>query len=198
MGTGGMRYGAGRPGHRAKAEQLRRVDVREWARRGYLRGACSFSWSWNRGGEPSGSIGVAVHGPDALTLSYAFTADGGARHVAERLAIVSTACAYGGERPWFICPRCKIRVAVLFLRGGYFACRRCKRVAYSSQSEDILDRLWRKQRWIEAMLEENWRRPKGMRAATYRSLIAKLCDIEGRRDSLLCVFVQRLAEKGAF
>lgn len=198
MGTGGMRYGAGRPGYRAKAEQLQRVDVREWARRGYLRGPCSFSWSWNRGGEPSGSISVAVHGPDALTLRYTFTSEGHPRDVAERVAIVRTPCPYGGARPWFGCPRCARRVAVLYLRGGYFACRRCKRVAYSSQSEDILDRLWRKQQWIEARLDESWRRPKGMRQSTYRLLIDKLSDLECHRDSLLCVFVQRLVGKGPF
>lgn len=195
MGTGGMRCGAGRPGYRAKAEQLQRVDVREWARRGYLRGACSFSWSWNRGGEPSGSIGVSVHGPDALTLRYTFTADSGARNVAERLTILNSACAYGGARPWFACPRCARRVAMLYLRGGYFACRRCKRVAYSSQSEDALDRLWRKQHRIEARLGQHWRRPKGMRQATYRPLINELVDLEVRRDSLLSAFVQELFGK---
>jgi hypothetical protein len=192
MGTGGMRYGAGRPGHRAKAEQLQRVDVREWARRGYLRGSCSFSWSWNRGGEPSGSIGVAVHGPAALTLSYTFTVNGGARHVAESLAIVNTGCPYGGTRPWFACPRCARRVALLYLRGGYFGCRRCKRVAYSSQSEDVLDRLWRKQQRIESRLDDHWRRPKGMRTHTYDRLFAELVFCERRRDDALVGLLARL------
>lgn len=180
-----MRWGAGRPGYRAKAEQLQRVDVREWARRGYLRGPCSFSWSWNRGGEPSGSIGVAVHGPDALTLRYTFTVDKVARDVAERLTVVNTPCAYGGARPWFSCPRCARRVALLYLRGGYFACRLCKRVAYSSQSDDDLDRLWRRQGKIEKRLGANWQRPKGMRLRTYDRLFAELLDCEERRDAAL-------------
>jgi len=38
-------------------------------------------------------------------------------------------------------PRCARRVAVLYLRGGYFGCRLCKRVGYSSQSDDDLHRL---------------------------------------------------------
>lgn len=192
MGTGGMRCGAGRPGYRAKAEQLQRVDVREWARRGYLRGARSFSWSWTRGGEPSGSIAVAVHGPDAVTLRYTFTADKVARGVEERLTIINTPCAYGGARPWFACPRCARRVAVLYMRGGYFACRHCKRVAYSSQSEDILDRLWRKQHRIEKRLDADWRRPKGMRRHTYDRLFAELIECEEGRDVALVAAVLRL------
>ena len=188
MGNGGMRNGAGRTGHKVKAEHLCRVDVREWARRGYLRGACAFSWSWQRGGEPAGSIGVRVHGPDALTLEYTATVGDVRRNVAEKLALQCTPCAYGGARPWFKCPCCARRVAMLYLRGGRFACRLCKRVAYSSQSEDALDRLWRRQHKIEKRLGPNWQRPKGMRQRTYGRLWERLMDCETRREDALAVF----------
>lgn len=192
MGKGGMRCGAGRHGYKVKAEHLCRVDVREWARRGYLRGACAFTWSWQRGGEPAGSIGVRVHGPDALTLNYTATVGDVRRDVTERLTMVNTPCAYGGARPWFKCPCCARRVAMLYLRGGRFACRLCKRVAYSSQSDDALDRLWRRQDKIEKRLAPHWQRPKGMRHHTYARLWAGLMDCEARRDDALALFVQRL------
>ncbi len=192
MSRGGARFGAGRPGYRVKAEQLKRIDVRDWARRGFLRCPCSFSWSWHRGGEPTGSIGVRVHGPDALTLNYTVTLDNVAREVAERLPIVATKLPYGGARPWFSCPYCARRVAVLYLRGGRFGCRLCKRVSYSSQSEDALDRTWRVQRKIEAKLGEYWQRPKGMRQRTYRALIHRLTDAEERREQAFAVVAQRL------
>lgn len=182
MGKGGMRCGAGRPGYKVKAEHLCRVDVREWARRGYLRGACAFSWSWHRGGEPAGSIGVRVHGPDALTLAYTATVGDVRRDVAETLTMVNTPCAFGGARPWFKCPCCARRVAMLYLRGGRFACRQCKRVAYSSQSDDALDRLWRKQHKIEKRLAPNWQRPKGMRQQTYARLVTQMLSLEERRE----------------
>jgi hypothetical protein len=185
MGRGGMRFGAGRPAYRAKAEQLRRIDVRQWAARGYLHGACSFSWSWHRGEEHTGTIGVYVHGPDALTLCYTCTLDGVARDVVERLGIVSTPCRYGGARQWFLCPCCARRVALLYMRGQTFACRHCKRVAYSSQSEDAIDRMWRKQSKIEARLDANGQRPKGMRRANYERLRDKVWDCEWRREELL-------------
>jgi hypothetical protein len=196
MGKGGMRWGAGRPGYKAKAEQLPRIDVREWARRGYLRGPLGFSWSWNREGEPAGSIGVRVHGPDALTLDYRITANDVARDVAARVEMVRTPCPYGGARPWFTCPRCARRVALLYLRGGDFACRHCKRVAYSSQSDDALDRLWRRQSKIETRLGEHWRRPKGMRRHTYERLIAEVIDCEEKRDKALAGFMAALGTKG--
>jgi hypothetical protein len=39
-------------------ESCRSIDVREWARRGYLRPNQQFSWSWSHNGEPCGSITV--------------------------------------------------------------------------------------------------------------------------------------------
>ncbi len=191
MGRGGMRFGAGRPAYRAKAEQLRRIDVRQWAAHGYLRGACSFSWSWHRGEEHTGTIGVYVQGPDALTLRYTVTTDGVARDVVEKLGIVSTPCSYGGARQWFMCPCCARRVVLLYMRGQTFACRHCKRVAYSSQSEDAIDRTWRKQAKVEAKLVGNWQRPKGMRRATFDRLRGQIWECEVRRDDLIEMVTRR-------
>lgn len=192
MGTGGVRTGAGRPGYRVKAEPLHRVDVREWARRGYLSGACNFSWRWTRGGENSGSIGVHVHTPDVLTLRYTLTQNEVRRDVVDRVSIVRTACPFGGTRPWFNCTRCARRVAVLYLHRGGFACRHCQRVAYSSQSESVMSETWRKQRKIEARIGPNWVRPKSMRQLTYARLMDKLADCVMRRDRACSVAVARL------
>lgn len=192
MGRGGARSGAGRPGYRAKAEQLHRVDVREWARRGYLRGPCAFSWTWQRGGEPSGAISVYVDSAQALRLAYTFTGDGAARNVSQPVDLAETACTFGGRRQSFACPQCARRVGLLYLRCGRFACRHCQRVAYSSQSEDTLDRLWRKQAKIERGLDDNWQRPKGMRHHTYRLLVDQVIALESYRDDLLCQFAARM------
>ena len=192
MARGGMRWGAGRPAHKLKAEQLQRVDVRDWHRRGYLSRARAFTWRWNRGGEPSGSIGVHIESRDALSLRYALTNDGDKREVCERVSLTYRACNFGGSRPWFNCPRCSRRVAVLYMRSGRFACRHCQRVAYSSQSDDALDRMWRKQAKLEARLGENWQRPKGMRHQTYQRLVDRLVDCEERRDAAFCETAIRL------
>lgn len=141
---------------------------------------------------PSRLIRVAVHGPDALTLRYTLTMDKVARNVAERLMLVKTACAYGGARQWFACPWCTRRVAVLNLRRGYFACRCFQRVAYSSQSEDDIDRLWRKRNKIEGRLGGHWRQPKGIRQHTYDRLVSALVNCEEQGGHAFALALSRL------
>ena len=47
MGTGGMRYGAGRLGLNGKAEHCKQLDVRRWQRLGVLRPGASGTWVWS-------------------------------------------------------------------------------------------------------------------------------------------------------
>ena len=193
MGTGGMRYGAGRPGRKVKAGQLLNLDIRALARLGYTKRNCSFVWQWARNGETTGSISIAAQAGTALTLIYTATLQGQARDCAQRVELAYTDCHFGRARPWALCPRCRQRVAVLYLRAGQFACRHCQRVSYGSQSQDALDRTWCKQRKIEAKLGNNLQRPKGMRQCTYDRLMAELLDCHQRRDAALEVLYHRMA-----
>jgi hypothetical protein len=69
-----------------------------------------------------------------------------------------------------------------------FACRHCSKLAYTSQSEDVTSRLWRKQRKIERRLAggagdwNGWRKPKGMHQTTFDRLRASIADIEREKD----------------
>lgn len=191
MAKGGSRLGAGRPGYKVKGEQLHRVDVRVWARQGLLSRARAFSWSWNRGGEPTGNIGVNVIPQSAVRLIYTMTTDGEKRNIDDRVALIYKPCNFGGARPWFQCPRCTRQVAQLYMRSGRFACRHCQCVAYSSQSEDVMARTWREQRRIETRLGDDWQRPKGMRQRTYERLMDRLAECEQRRDEAFCIAAQR-------
>ena len=87
MGTGGARYGAGRPAYRLKAEQLMRVDVREWHRRGLLWVGGRNTWSWSRGSERVGSITFSVS-EQAINLIYSL--DG--RNASQTIMRASTPC----------------------------------------------------------------------------------------------------------
>ena len=191
MGTGGMRLGAGRRGYRAKAEHLPRVDIRVWRRLGYLRAGGRFTWDWNRGGKPSGSVGVLVHDPDSLALQYVVNTDGQQCDASQTIRLEHVQCPYGGTRPWFRCPRCYRRAGLLYLRWTRFACRTCQRVAHASQSCDLLDRSWRKQVKIEARLGAHWKRPKGMRQRTYERLKGALIACEKRRNDVFALWAQR-------
>ncbi len=192
MGTGGMRCGAGRPSYRAKAEQLKRVDIRLWHRGGYLSAGRSFSWSWSLGDEPVGSIGVRVRDDGSLFLSYWIGNEGERRDASQSIQLARTACTFGRSRPWFECPMCQRRAGLLFLRWGRFACRQCQRVAYASQSDDPLDALWRKQARIERRLGPSWARPKGMWQRTHQRLIATLLECEERREHAFVLAAGRL------
>ncbi len=201
MGTGGMRYGAGRPGWKRKAEQSLAFDVRQIAKKGLLRPG-AFSWHWsNNYGEKIGSVGVRVAGdPERVILAYQWTPyNGEPRHVECSLWIARSPCNYGGSRPWFLCPSCGRRCAVVYYGapGGRYACRCCVRVAYLSQCDDEMGRLWRKQRKLERNLAggadewNGWQKPKGMHRLTFDRLRTQIWELEMRRDELLAVQAAR-------
>lgn len=201
MGTGGMRWGAGRPGWKRKAEQSMAFDVRQIARRGLLRPG-AFSWHWSRDGEQVGSVGVRVAGDaQRVILTYQWTPyNGEPHHVDCTLRIERTPCNYGGGRPWFLCPSCERRCAVVYFGapGGRYACRHCVRVGYLSQCEDETGRLWLKQRKIECRLAggaaewNGWTKPKGMHQQTFDRLRRQIWELEMRRDELIAVLAASL------
>lgn len=125
MGTGGSRYGAGRPATHVKAEHCRRIDVRRWQREGILQAGRAGAWQWSdpNTGKQAAAIGYRANG-SSVTLNYSI--DG--KPTTQIVWLTETACNYGGDRQWFTCPIRSERVAVLFLRAGRFACRHCQRI----------------------------------------------------------------------
>lgn len=192
MGTGGSRYGAGRPAMHVKAEHCRRIDVRRWQREGLLQLYRAGTWQWSDPdtGERRASIGYQSDGA-SVTLRY--STDG--KSHSETIGVTESACNYGGARRWFVCPIGGERVAVLFLRAGRFACRHCQRIAYSSQSDDVCGRTWRKQSKAEARLGPNWSRPKGMHASTCDRLLSVIWDCEERRDAAITTHLAALMQR---
>ena len=97
MGKGGIRYGAGRPARKGKAEASLRLDVRDLARRGYPTDGRIGSWRWTNSytGEETGSIRYTVN-RGAVVLSYALDGEPRTQHV----PILLTPCNYGGTRQW--------------------------------------------------------------------------------------------------
>jgi hypothetical protein len=81
-----------------------------------------------------------------------------------------TSCNFGGERPWFICPRagCGRRVAVFYGAGKYLLCRHCYDLRYESQRENTTHRALRRAQKIRErlgvgvnMMEPFPEKPKG-------------------------------------
>jgi hypothetical protein len=122
-------------------EDCRSLDVNRWNRERMLRPGTSSSWYWMRNGEKQASIGMNAVA-DALELSYTISPNTDrAEEVRYRVPLTWTPCAYGGKRPWFVCPgvvngrRCGRRVGKLYLHGKYFLCRHCQDLVYECQRE---------------------------------------------------------------
>ena len=87
-----------------------------------------------------------------------------------------TACHFGGYRPWFLCPKCGRRVAILY-GGKHYYCRNCWNLAYPSENESKTSRLLRKANEIKRRLNcepgiknEILFKPKGMHQKTFDRL----------------------------
>lgn len=167
-------------GGKTKAEDVRRIDIRNLKRNGLLIPGISGPLFWSCGGELCGSIIVRAE-DDRLVLSYSSRAsDDEWKSINENIYFDYTSCNYGGERKWFLCPHCSKRVGVLYGAGIRFLCRHCYNLTYSSQNEDFTTRMYRKSRKIRNKLgvsggvaEPIWQKPKGMHWKTFSRLVAE-------------------------
>ena len=185
MGTGGARFGAGRPGYRLKAEQTLKVDIRMWHQRGHLVNGQSFAWQWSRGGEVTGLIGVSVNN-GSIRLGYATQG----KDASQTIRTSITPCHFGGARTWFECSYCRARAAVLFMRSGRFACRQCQRVSYTSQSGSKQDGELVRYHRLHDLVEAG--KPKWQRWKTFERLEDRFEIAFEKVNRSLMTFVQRL------
>lgn len=179
----GNRY---RFGKKDTVEECRELDVRDWHRKGYLKSGPAFmTITWSRGEKQRAAIGAVVS-RDGARLSYACWKGGGESNKKSRnytVPITWTACNFGGERPWFICPGvvngrvCNRRVAKLYMKLGYFFCRHCQDLTYESRRTGRRYAPLRKCQRIRQslggsanMLERFPSRPEGMKLKKYLKL----------------------------
>ena len=190
MPKGGWRWSAGRPRSKGKVEDCLRLDVRRMHSAGLLQPGYVGGWQWTdtESGKPTGTVGIAF-AEGVVTLSYAVN---GKPHE-QPVQLDRTACHLGNSRRWFVCPVGGERVALLYFRSQQFACRRCQHLAYRSQSEDFIGRVWRRQLKAESKLGANLARPKGMHDRTRTRLLEKIFECEMGRDDVLDLATQRSA-----
>jgi hypothetical protein len=186
-GYGSNRWGWQRT--REDTDGLLWLDVRKLHKQGGLRAGAVCTQSWSRGGEPAGDImTIADRHAQTITLDYKTRRPGEDwQPVREPIELDWTPCHYGGERPWFRCPRCYERRAVLYSVNGRFRCRGCHDLAYTSTRENELDRCIRRADRLRARLGDTsrgaiWRhptgpKPAGMQWETYSQLREAL-DVE--------------------
>ncbi len=167
-------------------EEFITLDVRTLQKEGLLEAKQSYNLHQYSCGRKVGILAVTAH-QNRLSLSYAACHEQTRQLNPQSTTIVWTPCHFGGRRPWFLCPNehCGKRVAILY--GPHsFLCRHCQGIAYQSQRENQLQRMFRKLEALQtgfsdapkAMHSRELSRPKGMHQRTFKSL-------EGRHEALV-------------
>ena len=181
-------YGSGRPApgffRKQDTDPLPALDVRALKRRGWFAPSPKkrriHPFVWFRGQAPIAFAVLLMLGgrnrpPHTVRLRYGGVADNGEPEVnTDEVTIEYTPCHYGGVRPWFRCPGCGQRRAILWLAGGWFRCMQCHGLVYSSTREGVLDRACRRAHRARAKLCAGYGpvavcppKPKGMHWTTY-------------------------------
>lgn len=156
-----------------KTTNCRQIDVRALKRFGLLEPQL-LRWEWPEFG---GVVNMVVT-ENNIALSYRDRRAPGYSIVEYTISLVHTACHIDGSRPWFSCPECGRRAAILYsISAGKFACRKCRRLAYPSQSETMSDRghraannLRRRLGWKVGIANPEGGKPKWMHQATFDKL----------------------------
>lgn len=166
---------------RDTTEGLLRLDVRELARAGQLRpGTWSRLW-WTRNGKSAGDINLEAE-KDALILTYRIKRlpDRDWQPIRERVSLTSSPCHYGGSRPWFFCPGCGRRRAVLYSEDGRFRCVKCHDLTYSSTREEPWNRASRRADKLRQKVSAGpgyrsfMPKPKGMHWNTFERIVSEI------------------------
>ena len=161
---------------KSACEAIKALNINWLYRTGRLRPGCYSSVHWTYAGEPSGDIRHTCNSRHQVTLNYRCNGE----PVEQAITLEWTACHYGGERPWFICPAwkngryCGRRVGNLYGAGKIFACRRCYNLCYYSQLEAQRMRGTNLMHKLRARLGDDGEKPKGMHWKTYDRLCERL------------------------
>lgn len=180
-------------------EETKRVDIRYMRHSGLLKPGYTGSLSWSRGGKPTGNINfICLQDYLQLHFRYRFGNEGDWQSVEQKITFDRTPCHYGGERLWFLCPRCDRRVEVLCSDGPLFLCRHCYKLPYRSQNESKLDRvITRKHELGERIFEfyecgEGWGKKKGVHWKTFERLHAEYQQLETQWAKIVMSHLYRL------
>ena len=172
---GGLLSGNHRCNARLTTGQLPAIDIRSMVRKGQLSDnkVCTFYLAWSTQNQ---RINIRLSA-SRYKVEFWHWRNNNTRH--EQARIEYTACHYGGTRPWFICPDCGRRAAILY-KHHMIACRQCHNLAYSSQNETDCDqaarqagKIRKRLGWEPGILNGEGGKPKEMQWQTYYQLVAR-------------------------
>ncbi|QSP93791.1 hypothetical protein LPB19_11350 [Marinobacter salinisoli] len=162
-------------------EQFVALDIRKLQKSDGLKPGAAYNLHMYNQGKKCGIFSIVVY-DDCLELKYSPFDNQTNLFPYQTIGIARTACHFGGDRPWFLCPgdQCSKRVAILYGPNSML-CRHCWGIAYQSQRENQIQRMFRKLRSIEASYTgrpnnsapKDRTRPKGMHIRTFERLQEK-------------------------
>lgn len=164
-------------------EESKCLDIRYLKQHGMLQGGNHYM-SWDRNGVPSGSCEIQIVTRESMTVvcRWRDSSREDWQRMEKTIILTHTACAFGGSRPWFTCPCCSRRVAVVILGDGFVACRHCLNLTYGSCNEDQIARSWRKRDKYKAKMGGDdkvlYLKPKGMHQRTWQQLRQRYYEAE--------------------
>lgn len=159
-------------------DNMHPLDIRKLHRKGLLISGGSFTWQWTMGGRVIATIGGTVDTTNSVTLNYRTRRHGDEwRDMRYQVILDWTPCHYGSTRPWWLCPRCGRRVAVLW-GDLFYACRHCQQINYestrtaeSSKPFDRAGKIRKRLGWVPGVAHGIGDRPRGMHMKTYLRLL---------------------------
>ncbi len=192
--------GCNATGRRTTAQALP-LDVNILNKRGVLASGIISKSEWTQGGAPAGNI--QIHSKDdVISLIYKTRIEEGEwQDVNEHVSIIWEVCRFGGQRPFFLCPKCGRRVIKLFGLSR-FLCRTCNNLTYSSQRERWSDRAMRKANRLREKLGGSpgianciSPRPRYMHHKTYNRIVDEILEAESIADEFTFALVKRLTKQ---
>lgn len=171
---------SGRHGGKRTTNRMNQLDIRRVHRSGGLALGDSSVWSWTSAAGNVASICIDA-GIDGVTLTQRVKNTVGEwQDFRCQVAVEWTPCNYGGQRPWWGCPGCTRRVAILYA-GRQYACRHCHDLTYKSTRTGANSKFFarankvrRQLGWGGGVASPPGERPKGMHLATYLRLLRQL------------------------
>lgn len=167
-------------------DQVKRIDIHFMRKKGLLKPNSVGNLNWSLRGQPHGCINYICH-KDSLQLSFRYRIrEGNWQSEEQHIHFDRTACHFGGDRLWFLCPSCNTRIGVLYGAGTLFLCRHCHQLSYSSQNSSEIDNLVeQKHKLGERIFEpsegqQGWCKKKGMHWKTFHRLHAQYMNLEKR------------------
>ena len=129
----------------------------------------------------------------SISWSYRSAADNGRKKdpCSNEVEVINTPCYFGGTRPWFSCPSCHKRAAILYFVSSKLVCRTCGHFNYASQQMTDLDYKLKQVAAHRSKLKagdmffhklSRIEKPKHMRYTTYLQILGELHLLE--RDAL--------------